>query len=128
MFTILYFCENSIFHPCTERVWSLANAYRWRYNHSKRAGTVPWRSIFVVNGGKIVISQLKFTNCTRYPWRFPRHRDALSSSEITTEMANKIARALNLLGADGDLLNSDADSLIDVIEDYFGDDGAGNDN
>ena len=43
-------------------------------------------------------------------------------------MANKIARALNLLGADGDLLNSDADSLIDVIEDYFGDDGAGNDN
>ena len=57
----------------------------------------------------------------------PGLQDAFSSSEITSEMANKIARALNLLGADRDLLNSDADTLIDVIEDYFGDDGAGND-
>ena len=54
-------------------------------------------------------------------------QDVFSSSEITSEMANKIARALNLLGADRDLLNSDADTLVDVIEDYFGDDGAGND-
>ena len=51
-------------------------------------------------------------------------QDALSFSEITSEMANKIARALNLLGTDRDLLNSDADTLIDVIKDYFGDDGA----
>ena len=57
----------------------------------------------------------------------PRLQDALSSSEITSEMANKIARALNLLGVDRDLLNSDADTLIDIIKDYFGDDGAGND-
>ena len=49
----------------------------------------------------------------------PGLQDALSSAEITIEMANKIARALNLLGADRDLLNSDADTLIDVIEDYF---------
>ena len=48
-----------------------------------------------------------------------------SSEEIQPwHFANKIARALNLLGADKDLLNSDADTLI---EDYFGDDGAGND-
>ena len=58
----------------------------------------------------------------------PAPQDALSSSEITTEMTNKIARVLNLLGADGDLLNSDADTLVDVIEDYFDDDGASNDN
>ena len=49
----------------------------------------------------------------------PGLQDALSSAAITIEMANKIARALNLLGADRDLLNSDADTLIDVIEDYF---------
>ena len=48
------------------------------------------------------------------------------SAEISSEMADKIARALNLLGADRDLLNSDADALIDVIDDYFGDDGTGN--
>ena len=38
-------------------------------------------------------------------------------------MDNKIARALNLLGADQDLLNSDVDALIDVIDDCFGDGG-----
>ena len=57
----------------------------------------------------------------------PGLQDALSYSEITSEMANKIARALNLLGADRDLLNYDADTLIDVIKHYFGDDSAGND-
>ena len=41
------------------------------------------------------------------------------SAEISSEMADKIARALNLLGADRDLLNSDADALIDVIDDYY---------
>ena len=38
-------------------------------------------------------------------------------------MDDKIVRAFNLLGADRDLLNSDIDALID---DYFGDDGTGN--
>ena len=57
----------------------------------------------------------------------PGLQNASGYSEITSEMAHKIARALNLLGADRDLLNSDADILIDVIEDYFGNDGAGND-
>ena len=48
------------------------------------------------------------------------------SAKITSEMDDKIARALNLLGADQDLLNSDVDSLIDIINNYFGDDGTGN--
>lgn len=38
-------------------------------------------------------------------------------------MADKIARALNFLGADRDLLDADADALLDVIDDYFGEDG-----
>ena len=38
-------------------------------------------------------------------------------------MDNKLARALNLLEADRDLLNSDVDALID---DYFGDDSTDN--
>ena len=41
-------------------------------------------------------------------------------------MADNIARALNLLGADRDLLNSDADALVNIIDDYFSDDGTGN--
>ena len=41
-------------------------------------------------------------------------------------MADKIARALNFLGADRDLLDADADALLDVIDDYFGEDGTGN--
>ena len=43
----------------------------------------------------------------------PGLQDALSSSEITSEMAKKITRALNLLGADRHLLNSDADTSSD---------------
>lgn len=46
------------------------------------------------------------------PWL----QDALSSSEITSQMANKIAKALKLLRAYRDLLNSDADTLINVIK------------
>ena len=41
-------------------------------------------------------------------------------------MVDKIVRALNLHGADWDLLNSDIDALIDVIDNYFSDDGTGN--
>ena len=47
------------------------------------------------------------------------------SAEITSDMDDKIARALNLLGFDRDLLNSDVDAFIDVIDDYFGNDGTG---
>ena len=37
-------------------------------------------------------------------------------------MAGKVARALNLLGADRDLLDSqDADALLDLIDDYLND-------
>jgi len=37
-------------------------------------------------------------------------------------MADKVARALNLLGADGDLLNStDGDAFLALIEDYLDD-------
>ena len=37
-------------------------------------------------------------------------------------MAEKVARALNRLGADRDLLDSaDADTLLDLINDYFDD-------
>ena len=57
----------------------------------------------------------------------PGLQDPLNSTERTSEMADKIARALNLLRADRDILNSDAGTLIDVIEDYSGDDSAGND-
>ena len=35
-------------------------------------------------------------------------------------MADKVARALNLLGPDRDLLNSaDADALLDLVNEYF---------
>jgi len=37
-------------------------------------------------------------------------------------MAEKVARALNRLGADRDLLDSaDAEALLDLIDDYFDD-------
>ena len=37
-------------------------------------------------------------------------------------MADKVARALNLLGADRDLFDSaDADALLDLIDEYFDD-------
>ena len=45
------------------------------------------------------------------------------SAELNSEIDDKIARALSLLGADRDLLNPDVDALID---DYFGNDGTGN--
>ena len=57
----------------------------------------------------------------------PGLKDSHSSLEVTGEMANRIARAVNLLEADRDFLNSGVDVLIDIIEDHFGDDGAGND-
>ena len=56
----------------------------------------------------------------------PGLQEALRSSKITIKMAYKIVRAPNLLGAYRDLLNSDTDTLIDIIEDYFGNDGTGN--
>ena len=37
-------------------------------------------------------------------------------------MAKRIARALNLLGADRDLLNTDHDALLDLIDEYWADD------
>ena len=37
-------------------------------------------------------------------------------------MADRIARALNLLGADRDLFDSpDSDALLELIDDYFDD-------
>ena len=37
-------------------------------------------------------------------------------------MAERVARALNLLGADRDLFDSpDTDALLDLIDDYFDD-------
>jgi len=47
---------------------------------------------------------------------------ALSSHAQYTlaAMAEKVARALNRLGADRDLLDS-ADALLDLIDDYFDD-------
>ena len=43
---------------------------------------------------------------------------ALSYS--TTEMAERVARALNLLGADGNLLDTaDAGALLDLIDEFF---------
>ena len=37
-------------------------------------------------------------------------------------MAERVARALNLLGADRDLFDSpDADALLDLMDDYFDD-------
>ena len=49
---------------------------------------------------------------------------ALSShaQSIQAAMAEKIARALNRLGADRDLLHSaDADALLDLFDEYFDD-------
>ena len=41
-------------------------------------------------------------------------------------MADKVARALNLLGADQDLFNSaDGDALLDLIDDEYLDDSGG---
>ncbi len=38
-------------------------------------------------------------------------------------MADKdVARALNILGADRDLINSDSSELLDLINDYWADD------
>ena len=42
-------------------------------------------------------------------------QDTLGSSEINSKMANKIPKAFDVV------------TLVDVIEDYFGDDCAGND-
>ena len=49
---------------------------------------------------------------------------ALSSHTqyMQVAMADKVARALNLLGADRDLLDSeDANSLLDLIDEYLDD-------
>ena len=37
-------------------------------------------------------------------------------------MAERIARALNLLGADRDLLSTDGDALLELIHEYWADD------
>ena len=37
-------------------------------------------------------------------------------------MAERIARALNLLGADRDLLSTDGDALLELIDEYLADD------
>jgi len=37
-------------------------------------------------------------------------------------MADRVARALNLLGANGDLLNTDSDALLELIDEYLADD------
>lgn len=43
-------------------------------------------------------------------------------TQAAAAMAEKIARALNRLDADRDLLDSaDADALLDLIDDYFDD-------
>ena len=54
------------------------------------------------------------------------HDDTRASIAIRTvhaaAMADKVARALNLLGADRDLLDSaDANSLLDLIDEYLDD-------
>ena len=42
------------------------------------------------------------------------------SPHTNLEMAARVAKALNLLGADSDLLNTaDADALLELIEDYL---------
>ena len=39
------------------------------------------------------------------------------------ELAERVARALNLLGADGDLLGTaDTDALLELIDDYLAED------
>ena len=37
-------------------------------------------------------------------------------------MVDRVARALNLLGADGNLLSTDSDALLKLIDDYLADD------
>ena len=37
-------------------------------------------------------------------------------------MADRVARALNLFGTNGDLLSTDSDTLLEFIDDYFADD------
>lgn len=37
-------------------------------------------------------------------------------------MEDRIARALNRLGEDADLLSADTDGLLDLLDDYFDDD------
>ena len=37
-------------------------------------------------------------------------------------MEDRIARALNRLGEDADLLSTDTDGLLDLLDDYFDDD------
>ena len=45
-----------------------------------------------------------------------------SPAKTVSNMADRIARALNLLGADSDLLGSDGDTLLELIDDYWSDD------
>ena len=43
----------------------------------------------------------------------------LSSDRCTAEMAERVAQALNVLGADGDLLGTDTDALLELIDEYL---------
>ena len=46
----------------------------------------------------------------------------MHSARLQLAMADKVARALNHLGADGDLLGSaDAETLLDLINEYLED-------
>ena len=53
---------------------------------------------------------------------------ALSSDSCTAEMAERVARALNILGADGDLLGTDTDTLLELIDEYLTEDDDHGDN
>ena len=46
---------------------------------------------------------------------------ALSSHRCTADMAERVARALNLVGTDGSLLGMDADTLLKLIDEYLAD-------
>ena len=52
----------------------------------------------------------------------------LSSDRCTAEMAKRVARALNVLGADGDLLGTDTDALLELIDEYLTEDDDHEDN
>ena len=45
-----------------------------------------------------------------------------SCENSANKMADKVSRALNLLGADSDLFSSDGDKLMELINDYWADD------
>ena len=45
-----------------------------------------------------------------------------STTRAELQIADRVARALNLLGANGDLLNRDSDALLELIDEYLADD------